>query len=60
VFIDGQSLMLGAVFILHILQKGLLVLGNIGYLVLRIDIQSHVPLSKKSQIAERIEYMCRN
>jgi len=59
-FIDGHISMCGAVFILHILQNGLLVLGNIGCLVLRIVIHSRVPLSKWSQLPERIEDMCRN
>jgi hypothetical protein len=52
--------MFGTVFILHILQKGLLVLESIGFLVLRIDIDSLVPLSTRLQLPERIEDMCRN
>jgi hypothetical protein len=47
--------MFGAVFILHILQKGLLVLCSVGCLVLRIDIHSLVPLSKQLKLSERIE-----
>ena len=43
------------VFILHLLQKDLLVLCSIGCLVLRIDIHSIVPLPKRSQLLERIE-----
>jgi len=52
--------MFGTVFILHILQKALLVLGSIECLILRIDIHSIVPLSKRSQHPERIEDICRN
>jgi len=48
------------VFILHILQQGLLNLGSIGCLILRIDIQSLVPLATQSQLPETIEDMCRN
>jgi len=50
--------MFGTVFILHLLQEGLLVLGSKGCLVLRIDIQSLVPLPDWSQRPERIEDMC--
>jgi hypothetical protein len=47
--------MFSAAFILHILQKGLLVLCSVGCLVLRINIHSFVPLSKRSQLPERIK-----
>jgi len=57
---DGHAPMFGAVFILHILQKGLLVLGSIRCLVLRINIHSLVPLSARSQHPVKIEDMCRN
>ena len=60
VLLDWHMSMFGTVFILHLLQKGLLVLGSIGCLVLRIDIHSLVPLSKRSQLPKRIEDMCRN
>jgi len=50
--------MSGAVFILRMIQKGLLGLGSIGSIVLRINIQSLVPLSERSQYPERIEDMC--
>jgi len=60
VFFDRHALRFGAVFILHILQKDLLVLGRIGYLTLRIDIHSLVPLSEGSQLPVRIKDMCRN
>ena len=53
-FIDRHTSMFGAVFILHILQEGLLVLCCVECLVLRINIHSPVPLSKRSQLAERI------
>jgi len=52
--------MFGTVFILHILQKGLLVLCSIGCLVLRMCIHCFVLLSKQSQLPERMEDMCRN
>jgi len=42
---DGHASMFGAILILLILYKDLFVLGSIGCLVLRIDIQSLVPLS---------------
>jgi hypothetical protein len=45
-FIDPHMSMFGTVFILHIIQKGFLVLGSVGYLVLRIRFHSLVPLSK--------------
>jgi len=56
-FIDRHMLMFGTIFILHILQKGLLVLGSIGCRVLRINIDSHVPLPQQSQLLQRIEYV---
>jgi len=52
--------MFGTVHILHLHQKGLLVLGSIGYLVIRINIHSLVPLSKRSQLPKRIDNMGRN
>jgi len=52
--------MFRAVFILHILQTGLLVLGSIRGIVFRINIHSLVPLPKRSQLPERIKDMCRN
>ena len=52
--------MLGTVFILNILQKGLLVLGSMECIVLRINIHSLVSHSKRSQLPKRIEDMCRN
>jgi len=52
--------MFGAVFILQILQKGLLVLGSIGCPVLRINIHSLVPLSERSPLPKRIKNICRN
>jgi len=51
--------MFRTVFILHILHKGLLVLGSIGCLIFRINIHSLVLLSKQSQHPEKIEDMCR-
>ena len=59
-FIDRHTSMFSTVFILHVIQIGLLVLGSIGCLVLRINIHSLVPVSKSSQLPERIENMCRN
>ena len=58
--IDWHRLMFCTVFILHILPKGPLVLGSIAFLILRIDIHSLVPLSRRSQLSKRIEDMCRN
>jgi hypothetical protein len=52
--------MFRAVFVLHLLQKGLLVLGSIRSLVFRINIHSLVPLRKRSQLPERIKDMSRN
>jgi hypothetical protein len=52
--------MFGVVLILHILQKGLLVLHSGGYLVFRINIHSRAQLSKHSQRLERIEDVCGN
>jgi len=52
--------MFGTLFILHILQKSILVLGSIRCLILRIDIQSLGPLPTQSQLPERIEDLCRN
>jgi len=48
------------IFILHILQKGLLVLGSLGCLMPRMDICSLVPLPKQSQRPEMIEDVCGN
>jgi len=59
-FNDTHSSMFGTVFILHILQKGLLVLGSIRSLVLRMNIHRLVPLPKWSQLPETIKYICRN
>ena len=52
--------MFGTVYILHILQKRLLVLGNIESLNLRIDIHAHVQLPKRPQLPEGIKDVCRN
>jgi hypothetical protein len=52
--------MSSTVFILYILQKGLLVSGSIRSLVFRINIHSLVPLPNRSQLGERIVDMCRN
>jgi hypothetical protein len=59
-FVDRHTSMFAAVFILNILQKGLLELCSVGCLVLRIDIHSLVPVSKRSQILKRIKDMCGN
>jgi len=59
-FSDRQSSVFGAVFVVHILQKCLLVLGSIRSLVIRIDINSLVPFPKRSQLAKRIKNVCRN
>ena len=58
--IGSHTSMFGTVFILHILHKGILVMCSVGCLVLKIDIDSLVPLSTRSQLAERIEVLCRN
>jgi len=52
--------MFGTVFILHMFQNDLLVLGCIRCLVLRINIHSVVPPSKRSEPPQRIEHMCRS
>jgi len=57
---DRHTSMFGSVLILNILQNGLLVLGSIGCLILRINIHSLFPLSKRSQLLKWIEDMCRN
>jgi len=57
-FSDGQTSMFGAVFILRILQRCLLVLDSIRCLVLRINKHSLVPLPKRSQLPETIKHMC--
>jgi len=49
-----------AVFVLHILQKGLLLVGSIRRLVFSIDIHSSVPLPKRPQLPEGINDVCRN
>jgi len=59
-FIDWHKSMFGTVFTLHILQRGLWVLGSIGCLVLRINIHSLVPLSKRLQLPEWIDDVCTN
>ena len=46
--------MFRTVFILYILEKGLLVLGSIKSLVCRIGIHALVSLPKRSQLPERI------
>jgi hypothetical protein len=51
--------MFRTVFILQVLQNGLLVLGSIECLVLRINIHSLVPLPKQLQCPETIDDMCR-
>jgi hypothetical protein len=50
----------GTEIILHLLWKGLLVLGSVECLVLRINIHSLVPLWVWSQLPKRIEEMCSN
>jgi len=50
--------MFGTVFILHVLQKDLLVLGSTECLVLRIIINSLVTIAQWSQLPERFEDMC--
>jgi len=57
---DGQTSMFGTVFNLQILQQCLLMLGSISSLVLRTDINSHVPLPEQSQLQDRIEKVCWN
>jgi len=52
--------MFGTVIIPHMLWKGLLVLLSIGCLILRIDINSLVPLFTRSQLPKRIEDNCRD
>ena len=59
-FIDWQSLVFGTVFVLHILQKRLLILRRIWSLVIRIDIRSLVPLPEPLQLLKRIKDMCWN
>jgi len=58
--IDWHTSMFGTVIILHILQNGFLILDSIGCLVLRIDIDSLVTLSKQLQLLKMMEDMCRN
>lgn len=45
-FNDGQISIFVAIFVLHILQQRLLVLGSSGSLFRSVDIDSPVPLSK--------------
>jgi len=59
-FNDGQWCTFGAVFILHIIQKCLLIFHCIGSLVFKNDIHSLVPNSIQSQRPERINDMCYN
>jgi len=59
-FINRHTLLFGTIFILRRLQKGLLVLGSIGCLFLRINRNSPVLLPKQLQLAERIENLCWN
>jgi len=47
------------VSILHIIPKGLLLLCSVGCLVLRIDIHSHVPLSKWYQTSGKYGWYMR-
>lgn len=47
----------GTVFIVQILQNGLLLLDRIGRLILRINMHSHVPLAELSQLPHRIDDM---
>jgi hypothetical protein len=56
---DRQSSMFRAVFVLHILQKGVQVLGSIRSLVFRIDVNALDPLPKRRQLPEEINNMCR-
>jgi len=57
-FNDWDSSMFVTVVILHLLQKGLLVLGSTRCFVLWIYIHSTVPIPKWSQLPERILEMC--
>jgi len=59
-FNDWQTSMLGAVFILHILQKCLMVLVSIRGLVLSIESHALSMLAKWLQLPERMKDMCRN
>ena len=52
--------MSGAVLVLNIILKGLLVLGSMRSQVFRIDIHSLVPLPKRLQLSEKIKDVCRN
>jgi len=56
-FNDRQSSKVGTVFIIHLPQTGLLVLGRIVSLVLRMNIHSRVPFLELSQLRERIKHM---
>jgi hypothetical protein len=60
VLINWHTSMFEALLILHIPQKGLLVLGSIECLVFRINNHSFVPLSKRAQHPKRIGDMCNN
>ena len=55
-----KHLIFDAVFVLHILQKCLIVLGSIRSLILRIDSHSLVPFPKRLQLRKRIKNMCWN
>jgi len=55
---DGQMSRFGAVFIPHILQKCILVLGSIGGLFLRIIPHLLVRVPETSQCPERIKDVC--
>ena len=57
-FIDQHMSMLGVVFILNILVKGIFVLGSMGCVVLRINNESLVPRPIQSQCPERTEGIC--
>jgi len=59
-FNDGATPMFPIVFVLHILQHCVLVLGRITCLVTMINIWLLVVLPKCSQIPERMNVMCRH
>lgn len=57
---DGVVSMFVTLFVLHIHQKPLGVLGGIGVIVLRMNIHDLVPILKGLQIPKRINHMCGN
>jgi hypothetical protein len=59
-FIHRHTSTFGTVLIVHILQESVLALCSVGCLVRRINIHSLVPVSKRSQLAGRIEDVCGN